>query len=413
MYEAIKEWIVGLGLWGAIVLSMITILPALLWLLKPLILNNPVARDYIGEYPKKRQQKRNFFSFFGGGFAKWKSGVYGPRDRAFEVPPYCSSHVISFSNDKCTVRSDHRFFTRRIVLGGYVFGIIFMLGFMIFMKDYLKYGESRQYCITNEIEPETGYRKSVYTGGGISGYIHARWCTIKLRYNNDGPALEKLNSIFLSSRHFPFTLMLFGLLGWACLFFKKAPPPIIFDRKKRIVYTQYKGKVYVSDWDTLSISPTTGHLSNGLGLELFTKDKQGNWQPKWFSLAGYHYHFEFWIGYLWDSGLAWMKRWEGMRSWLILYMDKGPEYVHTPVDRKGLLDYFVPFRKTLPEDMEQQALSLIGDDKAPGDEDFRIKEKDYPPHIKDLYKYWSDWKTYLNQTLPKKRREVAKGVKNG
>lgn len=408
MFEAINDWFLDLGPLLAVVVILLTLGPILFWLLKPLIFDNPVTRTYSGTSPKKRHPKvKDIKLFAGGGLANWKTGIYGPKDKTFEVPPYSSSHVTSVSSDKCKIRSDHKFFSRRIFLGGYVFGIIFMLGFMIFMKDYLKYGDSRQYCIIDEVEPETGYRKSVYTGGGVTGYIHARWCTIKLRYSSDRPVLEKLDSIFLSSRHFPFTLMVFGLFGWVYLFFKSAPPPIIFDRKRRLVYTQYKGKTYVSDWDTLSISPTTGHLASGLGLELFTRGNDGNWQSKWFSLAGYHYHLEFWIGYLWDSGLAWMKRWEGMRGWLILYMDKGPESVHAPVDRKGFLDCFVPFRKKLPEDIEQQALSLIGDDKAPGDEDFRIKEKDYPPHIKDLYKFWGDWKKYLNQTLPKKRRKIT------
>lgn len=383
MLNSIENWILNLGPFWAVVVVMSVLFPLVLWRLKPLLL----AKE-----------------------DKFQSGVYGPTDKNAEVPPYSGSHVISVSQEKCTVRSNQWFFSRRIFIGGYIFGMVFVLGLMIFGNDYLKYGErARQSCILNEIDEQTGYRKSVYSGGGITGYLYARWCTVKFRLQNRELTLQNLSSIALSSRHFPFTLMFIGLLGFLYFLLKPAPPPIVFDRQRRLVYTQQKGKVYVSDWDTLSIRPTAGHLSSGLGIKLYTKDKQGNWKSKWFSLAGYHYNLEFWINYLWSTGLSWKKRWEGMRGWLILFMDKGPDYVHAPVDKKGFLDFFVPFRKKLPEDIEQQALKLIGKDKAPGDEEFRLRPEKYPRHIKELYKFWKEWKTYLNQTIPKNRRDILKG----
>lgn len=382
MVNTINNWLLGLGPFWAVIVVMSVVFPLVLWRLKPLLL----AKE-----------------------EKFHSGVYGPMDKHAEVPPYSGSHVISISKEKCTVRSGQWFFSRRIFIGGYVFGMIFMLGLTIFGKDYLRYGDVRQYCPYNAVENGELIRARKHMGGGLIGYIISSTCYAKRILSSTDYSIKRKVSYFIHSELFPLSLMLIGLLGILYLFFKPAPPPIIFDRKQRLVYTQQKGKVYVSDWDTLSIRPTAGHLTSGLGLKLYTKDKHGNWSSKWFSLAGYHYNLEFWIGYLWDTGLSWKKRWEGMRGWLILFMDKGPDYVHAPVDKKGFLDLFVPFRKKLPEDIEQQALDLIGKDKAPGDDDFRIKPKNYPRHIKELYQYWQDWKTYLNQTIPKKRRGIAKG----
>ena len=177
----------------------------------------------------------------------------------------------------------------------------------------------------------------------------------------------------LSSTYWGLYATTFGFFSLLFIFLAKAHPPIVFNRKKRLIYTQYKGKLYLTDWDRAFFSTRI----NAIGFELHHLNKAGEWESRWFSVAGHNYFGEL-CEFLFAHKATLRERYHSMRAWLILYMEKGEQAVHPVLPFKGILDYLTPRQEQLDADIDQQVESLIAHTKkTPGEsEKVRIPSKE-------------------------------------
>jgi hypothetical protein len=205
-----------------------------------------------------------------------------------------------------------------------------------------------------------------------------------LLYDNRYDTFEKKMMYFFKHRLLTFFFLIVVFLSLIAVVFIKAPPPLIFDRKYRLIYTQYKGKIYLCDWDKAFYTIRFTYQAYSIGFELYHLDKNGKWIPKWFTVAGHHYYGEA-NDYLLNLKAVNADRSHAMRAWLILFMEKGELAVHPVLPFKGILDDLTPRKEKLDDDIEQQVTALLKpfNYKAPGNTEKATK---FNPEIERLLK---------------------------
>ncbi|EPJ47496.1 MAG: hypothetical protein OFPII_12430 [Osedax symbiont Rs1] len=325
--------------------------------------NNPTW----GRYPLPRSDKFLPFNWFNG-WANWKSAIYTGKKLDIEIA-YIGHQVINISKDKVVIRSNCWLYAGKFLFG-FILLIIFSLGFLITSKNYLKFHRTGGGCPII-IQTDAGQIvEREYFKGNIINYFYREYCYLRnaLFYDNRNNTIKKKLSSLFNIDLFPLYLLFLGSGGGLLLIISRAPPPLVFNRKKRIIYTQHKGKIYISNWDKTFYTIRFIHQAFSIGFELYHLDKNGDWQSKWFSVAGHHYYGET-NDYLLALKAMRADRSHAMRAWLILFMDKGAMAVHPVLPFKGILDTLTPRQTLLDEDIEAQVETLLKslDYKAPGE----------------------------------------------
>ncbi|EPJ47494.1 MAG: hypothetical protein OFPII_12410 [Osedax symbiont Rs1] len=346
-----------------------------------------------GHAPFPRTEKIQIFNWFNG-WANWKSRLYTGKKLTTRIA-YIGHHLTEINNNQATIRSNGWFYTRKTLLSIWI-GIAFVTTSLIIMDDYKWFyirdgGMCPIIQVVKDKKEVVGY---VDYNGSFYDYIGQEFCVIKNVFGNSRlhDTVERKVKYFLSSNYYiRFTwLASFLIICW--LVFTKSPPPLVFDRKRRLVYTQYKGKIYLSDWDKLFYSIRTTYQAHSIGFELYHLDKKGRWKPKWFSVAGHHYYGEL-NDHLLSLNAVNSNRSHAMRAWLILFMEKGPLAVHPVLPFKGILDTLTPRKGSLSLGFEEQLAALLKsiDYQAPGAAE-KVSQAD--PEIQQLLRQNNDVDLY-------------------
>ena len=355
--------------------------------------NNP---NY-GRKPFPRIVKILPFNWFNG-WANWKSGIYKGKDLKSEIA-YLGHQAIEVNNECAVIRSNGWLYVGKCV-GGLIFGLILILGAGQLSKDYLEYrGWGGGFCSVFEVvedEYVLAYRNEY--DKSVADFFKREVCIIK-RVLADQKKYNTINKkvvYFLGSSYWSQYLTVIGFLSFLFLLLAKAPPPLVFDRKKRLIYTQYKGKLYISDWDKAFYTVRYTYQAYSIGFELFHLNKKGEWEVRWFTIAGHHYFGEL-CEFLMAHKAINSDRSHAMRAWLILYMEKGELAVHPVLPFKGILDYMTPRQEQLDDDIDQQVEDLLAKmGEAPGEaEKVRTPSKEIQQLLKrnndlDLYDILSE-----------------------
>jgi hypothetical protein len=342
--------------------------------------------------PLPRNKKLFPFKWLNG-WAHWKSGVYQGKELNNEIA-YIGHQAIQIKKNKVTVRSDGWLYAKKSICG-IVFGMVFILGILISTKEFLKLYNYRNFCpVIIQKENNDQDIKLKMLPDGIINILKGQVCIIKniLFYDDRYDSFEKKMSRLFSHNYWGYYLFIIGFFALLRIFLSKAPPPLVFDRKKRLIYTQYKNKLYLSDWDKAYYTIQVNSQSYIVGFELYHIDKKGNWVPKWFTIAGHHYYGEV-NEYLLSLKAIHSDRSHAMRAWLILFMEKGELAVHPVLPFKGILDDLTPRKEKLDDDIEQQVTALLErfNYKAPGNAEKATK---FNPEIEPLLKKNNDVDLY-------------------
>jgi len=116
------------------------------------------------------------------------------------------------------------------------------------------------------------------------------WVLSTLAYYWDIRAYYKFtNGIFL-------TIVLF-LLG-IHLLFAPYPCPVRFNQKNGLVYTKYRGRVWITNWHTADIKLWRNNNDyvplltpyKGIQIRLYALDKKGHWMQRWVILSAVNSH---------------------------------------------------------------------------------------------------------------------------
>ena len=269
------------------------------------------------------------------------NGIYGPKQPLPDATPYIAANLLDKNNQRAVVRGGVTYFHLNKVL--------IMLLLFILPLNLGVYTTYKSIKGLYNLPIDGPIRRGMH-------YIEFEMHMVKslyYRYQNNKTTLSSVinyhgKSIFLLSGLF-FTLL---LLLWP------APPPLIFDRQRRLVYTYHKSKLYITSFDAMPLLASVSKLeiegrsheylraSNGLFLCTW---KENSWQPYPFSIATHHYFGEPKLGYY--AHRTW--------NWMIAYMDEGAHAVPEPVKGIGWLNILSPFSRKLPRDIETQVDQLL------------------------------------------------------
>lgn len=299
------------------------------------------------------------------GLSRWQSGVLGPRDKDPAVLPYMGQHILALDGDRVVVRGGGGTHALRFVLLVAVLAPVLAAALMLMVLDILRFmGRSAGSC-TTYTQTDTGITP-VYEAlpATVGGYFQEQACNFALIFDSNSvfPTLgAKLGA--LMALHGPLiVLILLPLLG-LLLILRRTPAPLVFDRKRRVVYTYAKGALWMAPWEGLQMSVFGGPFTTAPAFALC---KNGTGPARWFVLAGFHGRGEWRAPALAAIGLDWLHRWDGMRCWLAFYMERGPERIHGVFRGRGIGNLLAPREGKLPADLTNQidALTLTRGPKA-------------------------------------------------
>lgn len=304
---------------------------------------------------------RSDFSFW----VAWKSGIYRGK-KLFITIPYIGNQLIEINKYKAIIKTGSGLYVRNFFLT-YLFVFIFLFNIFLFIdKTVIRSNGSMNYCVTYSDPNDHGTKEYIELGESflfiyISDFCDMRNIIFSMNYLFEGK-LSRLDFLLRSTYWFYYlSIVSFSLLAEILL--TKPTPPIVFDRKRRIIYTQFNDQLYLSNWDRAFFSVRF----NSLAFELYRLDDQGHWQSRWFTLAGHHFFGERNEVLEEAHHAVGSDRSHAMRSWLILYMDKGAHAVHGALPFKGLGDYLMPRKSELDINIEQQIDELLLKRRAPGE----------------------------------------------
>ena len=317
-----------------------------------------------------------------GAWAQWRASIRAPklfvlgRDVA-----YIGHQALSMDNTHAVIRSDIDYYRKRFI-AFYFIGFAAIVGGGQTLIEYEKFYNRGPVC--NHIEIIEGEKKRNYPaqGNSIFDYLKEMKCNIErpvlLAIKFKENVTDALVTAVLHTDVFSLILFVLSFSILLYLSLRRNPPPLVFDRKRRLVYTFRHGRVWLCDWDALSTSTVFEIFRRrGLGVRLYAEDGKGGWEPRWFSVATHYYWAEMPPIELWNEHM--MDR-EGRvichQVWLLRYMELGPQAVHAVLPFTGVMDWLLPRAGRLPGDLEDRVDALLAAQggKAPGDEIFRDVE---------------------------------------
>ena len=313
-------------------------------LILPALRRNPQRVLLRGTDPKPRDPAIKASRALG--LSEWQSGIVGPKDKDPEVLPYMGHHILSLTNDCVAVRAGGGTHAWRFVLFAMILAPPFVVALVLEAQSLLQfYAIDGGNCVTYDPDP-------VFTPVPTNpfGYITSRACDIALIF--DANSIYETMGAKIKALLDPFVLPLLVLIVIPLIalitVLRRTPAPLVFDRTRRLVYTQASGKLWAAPWDGLQMSVFGGPFTTTPAVALF---ENGTGQGRWFVLAGYHARKEFRAPRLTMLGLDWFKRWDGMRCWLVAYMEQGTQGLHGQFNGRGVGDLLAPRQATLADDL--------------------------------------------------------------
>lgn len=285
------------------------------------------------------------------GLSKWQSGIVGPRDKHPEVMPYLGKHIIALDDDRVAVRAGGGTHHWRFVLFVMILAPILFVGVVLEFQEIMRFAFRGGSCIT--YVPVEGGIDPVMTPVSKTpwGYVTMQYCYYALIFDPNSLQQTLGEKVFAATdfMRFPFLIIAFVGITAALSIFRKTPPPLVFDRRRKLVYTYHNGQVWAAPWDGLQMRTFVGAFITTPAFALF---ENGTGRGAWFVLAGYHAGKELRAWRLNTLGLNWMRRWDGMRCWLVVFMEQGRTDLHPQFAGRGFGDLIAPRQAQLPADID-------------------------------------------------------------
>jgi hypothetical protein len=285
------------------------------------------------------------------GLSKWQSGIVGPKDKDPELLPYLGHHIIDLNEDRVVVRAGGGTHAWRFVLFVMILAIPLAVALALELQALLAFSiYSGGRCVTY-VPAGDGFEVATQLlEPSVWNYVYSRACEVALIFdpNSIYPTLSAKLAAFINPLRFPFLLIFAVLLIGFLVRLRRTPAPLVFDRRRKLVYTHANGKLWAAPWDGLQMRSFVGPFTTTPAFALF---ENGNGTGRWFVLAGYHARKEFRAPRLVMLGLDWMKRWDGMRCWLVVFMEQGPSDLHGRYVGRGFGDFIAPRQANLPDDI--------------------------------------------------------------
>ena len=367
---------------------------------------------YQGTWPEKRHPQIKDRRLTAGGIANWKTGLYGPRSIHRLTVPWMGLHVLRMDDDRAVLRNGSAFFwghpslgfyARALIFGFQLGGFITVMGVIILLRDYINFNGGR--CPDFVWTGTELKHQAPYLGDGLFAYFKSTYCHITYSIDHNPQDLPLFSVLIDLAANYPqFPAMAIGIPVFLYYALRRPPTSIVFDRRNDIVSTLHNGKLYVARFETLAVTVRAVWLSNTLAMELFTRGPNGEWVPKWFSLATYPYWREWRNDYLVAAGATVYQRWDAQRAWLLRYREHGAGGVHGPIPVRGLMDLYVRRKGTLPGDFDARIRAFL-ETHGPGPDIENPERSTFGEDIRRLISRKLD-PLVLEKALPEKTRLV-------
>ncbi len=324
------------------------------WLFLRAYLLDPARKPLKRTTPELREKhKRARMGFVP--FAKWQSRVKDAEGARSPFTPYCGPHILAINNDRAVLRAAAHNYMRRLVGVSYIFIPISLISFVIPFWEAMRFFSTpihRSYSYS-VVENGEIRRATDYYDPTISDYIISRihnypdyfneWT---VHYYGLGRAIER----FIMSDGFFLPVLLVLILLFFITILRRVDAPLVFDRRRQMVYTVHRGHLFAAPWKTVRMTVTVVARNTGLAFAL--EDIEGNRGKRWFPLAAW--------------GNSWAApgphpnpepfaydRWKVTRRWLMEYMQGLDVPARTGVPQ-GLIALLAPREGVLPDDLESR-----------------------------------------------------------
>ncbi|MBL3553934.1 hypothetical protein [Rhodovulum sulfidophilum] len=285
-------------------------------------------------------------------YAEWQSGISGPQPLR-KVAPRIAPILQSATQDRVFLQAGYHVILRRAII---TFALMVIMGGMALpairdVGSYISYDNSLIYFVENA-QGDTD-RISIKTEPSFFGYFHKKWNDVSLFFDPD--SVRSPGEFFGSVRayiSFMFAELAFygSFLAFLVMLLFKAPAPIVVDRKRRLVYTWHRGRIWAARWDDVAITRVEGHLRH-TALAFALHDTKGKGGTRWFILSG---------APAWGekddprdrllSDARDFNRWQGMRLWLHEWVEGRREPSQADLSRRfAVMHLLVPLQRKIPE----------------------------------------------------------------
>ncbi|OLS46839.1 hypothetical protein BV379_00060 [Rhodovulum sulfidophilum] len=285
-------------------------------------------------------------------YAEWQSGISGPQPLR-KVAPRIAPILQSATRDRFFLQAGYHVILRRAII---TFALMVIMGGMALpairdVGSYISYDNSLIYFV-KDAQGETE-RILIKTEPSFFGYFHKLWNEVSLAFApNAFESRGGLGPTFLSIFSSKLDLILFygSFLAFLVMLLFKAPAPIVVDRKRRLVYTWHRGRIWAARWDDVAITRVEGHLRH-TALAFALHDTKGKGGTRWFILSG---------APAWGekddprdrllSDARDFNRWQGMRLWLHEWVEGRREPSQADLSRRfAVMHLLVPRQRKIPE----------------------------------------------------------------
>ncbi|MBL3575841.1 hypothetical protein JMK10_20750 [Rhodovulum sulfidophilum] len=285
-------------------------------------------------------------------YAEWQSGVAGPQPLR-KVAPRIAPILKSVTKDRVVLQAGYHVIIRRSAITfALVFTVYAMSKFAI--TDMVNYAKDRHFFI-DYVQDSDGHDRSVFIEHKPSmwNYLLTKINRIEIAYRpknveNAGGYISKTGDLI--GREFPPIAFFGSFLAFLVMLLFKSPAPIVVDRKRRLVYTWHRGRIWAARWDDVAITRVEGHLRH-TALAFALHDTKGKGGTRWFILSG---------APAWGekddprdrllSDARDFNRWQGMRLWLHEWVEGRREPSQEDLSRRfAVMHLLVPRQRKIPE----------------------------------------------------------------
>ena len=288
-------------------------------------------------------------------FMKWQGAVDRIEGTTRNIAPGCGPHLLLLEPHRATLRAGGENYMRRVVLVPFFLFPLFAWGLWETFVSTMRFFNNpvhRDFIIDFNLGSVTLFEGQKYDAK-LPDYLASRLHSFGTYFSDRSIEVfgfrGAIHKFLLSEPFFLLLLILTTLIYLATLLHRPAPP-LVFDRKRQIVYTVHRGHLHAARWPEVKM--TVAICGRNSAPVFALEDIEGGRGRRWFTMAAW--------GGMWkhseaksaDEPHQW-DRWKATRLWLLRFMENTDIPTETGQAR-GPIILLAPREGRLPDDLHER-----------------------------------------------------------
>lgn len=322
------------------------------WLIFLLAKHNRISallRQEIGT-PRERY---NQIPLSGIKLADWQIEATSPSLISAAVPANVGLHLLKIDNEAAILRSAGDYIMRMILFLFVLLPLIAVSALMLVRGavNFFLSPAHREYFREIPADGGIGVKFDVYAPT-VGNYLRSLADGFSIYFSNR--AIDNWGGVLPSFRAFLFSdafflvLLIVLLVLLAALVFRRTSAPLVFDRKRQVVYTIYRDKIYATAWARLQMTLAVAGRSTSPAFAL--TNLEDNNRTLWLPLAAWGDFGQLDApGARFDGPVHPAERWRAIQKWLVEYMSRGHVHAKHSGRQFDLMQLLAPREGRIPE----------------------------------------------------------------